>query len=172
MKQALIGLGANIEDPAKQLQAAITALSDLPATTVVACSAVYRSRPMGPQDQPDFLNACVELRTALSPLALLTHLQAIESSQGRERRRHWGERCIDLDLLLHGREVMQTDRLTLPHPGITERDFVLRPLIDLLGANATLPCDQRLGDLLAKVDSHQLTISDLSLWEERGTLAQ
>lgn len=167
MTPALIGLGANIEDPARQLQLAVNALDELADSTVVACSPVYRSKPMGPQDQPDFLNACVELRTTLSPAALLTALQAIEAAQGRERRRHWGERSIDLDLLLHGRETMNTDSLTLPHPGIIARDFVLRPLIDLMGEHAMLPSGERLGALLAQVDSHGLEICELSLWSAK-----
>ena len=86
---------------------------------------------MGPQDQPHYVNAVVELVTDLAPLALLDHLQQFEQDAGRVRLRHWGERTLDLDLLLYGQEQIQTERLTVPHVGIFERDFVLIPLLDL-----------------------------------------
>ena len=86
---------------------------------------------MGPQDQPNYLNAAVQLLTDLAPLALLDELQRFEQESGRVRLRHWGERTLDLDLLLYGQEQIQHERLTVPHAGVMERDFVLIPLLDL-----------------------------------------
>jgi 2-amino-4-hydroxy-6-hydroxymethyldihydropteridine diphosphokinase len=122
-----LGLGANLSQPVEQLDQAINALSLHPMITVVKASSYYRSAPMGPQDQPDYINAVVECHTDLSPLALLDVCQSIEQAQFRERKRHWGERTLDIDLLSMGDCVTQTERLTLPHPGIQYRDFVMLP---------------------------------------------
>ena len=124
---AWIGLGSNLEDPLEQLARAVTGLATLPDTTLVGQSAFYRSRPVGPQDQPDFSNAVVLLETALSPETLLDHLQQLEQAHGRVRLRRWGPRTLDLDLLLYGCETISTPRLAVPHPRLAERDFVLRP---------------------------------------------
>lgn len=129
--QAWIGLGSNLESPLAQLAAAISRLAGLPETRLLDQSPFYRSSPLGPQDQPDFVNGVVRLETSLPPETLLDHLQAIELAQGRERGRHWGPRTLDLDLLLYGDRVIETPRLTVPHPGLKVRDFVLRPLLDL-----------------------------------------
>ena len=128
---AYIGLGSNLEEPSVQLAQAVIALSALPDTTLVAQSPFYRSRPVGPQDQPDFVNGAVWLRTALPALDLLDHLQAIEQAHGRERIQHWGPRTLDLDLLIYGAETIEESRLTVPHAELPNRDFVLQPLLDL-----------------------------------------
>lgn len=128
---AYVGLGSNLADPLQQLASAIASLAALPETTLVAQSPFYASRPMGPQDQPDFINGAVQLRTALSPLALLDELQRIEQEQGRLRLQHWGPRTLDLDLLLYGCDVIDNERLTVPHRELSNRDFVLQPLLDL-----------------------------------------
>lgn len=155
-KPALVGLGANIGEPLKQLTRAVAGLLHHNAITLRAVSPVYRSTPMGPSDQPDFYNACVHLETSLSAQALLNELQAIENAQGRVRHRHWGERCIDLDLLLFDAEVIHSSSLTVPHPGLSERDFVLRPLIDLLGPDYRLPSGETLSQCLQSATDHQL----------------
>ena len=124
-----IGLGSNLGDRLAYLRFAIEALSKIGQVRV---SRLYASPPMGPQDQPDYLNAVVELVTTLSPLDLLDHLQAIEQDAGRVRKRHWGERTLDLDLLLYDQDQIQHPRLNVPHVGLMERDFVLLPLLDLL----------------------------------------
>jgi 2-amino-4-hydroxy-6-hydroxymethyldihydropteridine diphosphokinase len=126
-----LGLGSNLSDPRMQLQKAITALADLRKSRLVAVSSFYRSRPMGPQDQPEYINAVVSLETELEPEALLNALQTIERDQGRVRDRHWGARTLDLDILLYGNEVISTERLTVPHPGLQLREFVLYPLHEL-----------------------------------------
>jgi len=128
---AFIGLGSNLENPMRQLAQAIARLAALPKSQLIAQSPFYASRPVGPQDQPDFINGAVWLSTDLRALALLDELQAIEQSHGRIRERHWGPRTLDLDLLLFGNEVIQTPRLTVPHAYLHERDFALQPLLDL-----------------------------------------
>lgn len=130
---AYIGLGSNLNDPALQLRNAIAALAGLPQTRVLACSSLYRSAPMGPQDQPHYLNMVAELGTSLDPETLLDKLQDIERSQGRVRVRRWGPRTLDLDILLYGDDVLVTKRLIIPHPGIAERSFVLYPLAEICG---------------------------------------
>lgn len=130
-KSVYIGLGSNIDQPCLQIKKAIAALNNLPDTKVITDSGYYKSRPMGPEDQPDYMNAVVELETALDARQLLKQCQQIEQQQGRIKKRHWGERTIDLDILLYADMQLSTDELTLPHPGICERDFVYIPLLKL-----------------------------------------
>jgi len=126
-----IGLGSNLGDPAAQLRAALAQLRTLEATELLAVSGFYRSAPQGDAAQPDYVNTCALVRTALSPLALLDALQGIEQAQGKVRRGHWQAREIDLDLLVHGDAMIQSERLTLPHPWLHRRDFVLVPLAEI-----------------------------------------
>ena len=128
---AFIGMGSNLAEPSVQLARALVGLAALPDTELVAQSPFYRSRPVGPQDQPDFINGAVWLRTNLPPLILLDHLQRIEQAHGRERSKRWGPRTLDLDLLIYGHETVSGPRLTVPHPQLPNRDFVLQPLLDL-----------------------------------------
>lgn len=135
---ALIGLGSNLNDPCRQLDNALVHLHQMPVSCLVSVSSYYQSRPVGPQDQPDFVNACAWVETRLSPLALLDQLQAIEQRHRRHRIRHWGPRTLDLDLLLYEEQAWQHPRLTLPHPEMLNRGFVLVPLMDI-APNARLP---------------------------------
>lgn len=128
---AYLGLGANLNQPVQQLNQAVLALRAHPMIQSVRVSSYYTSTPMGPQDQPDYVNAVIECHTELLPLALLDVCQSIEQAQFRERKRHWGERTLDIDILSMGNCVMQTERLTLPHPGIAQRDFVVLPWREL-----------------------------------------
>ncbi|MEB7641288.1 2-amino-4-hydroxy-6-hydroxymethyldihydropteridine diphosphokinase [Acinetobacter pittii] len=123
-----IGLGSNLGDSRQILSEAIAKLKTLGEVKV---SKLYQSPPMGPQDQPNYLNAVAELNTDLTPLDLLDQLQRFEQEAGRVRLRRWGERTLDLDLLIYGDKKIQNERLTLPHIGILERDFVVIPLLDL-----------------------------------------
>ncbi|MBD3656510.1 2-amino-4-hydroxy-6-hydroxymethyldihydropteridine diphosphokinase [Marinobacter sp.] len=152
---AFIGLGSNLADPERQLAAAVTELASLPMTTLVAQSPFYASRPVGPQDQPDFINGAVWLRTELPPLALLDHLQAIELAHGRERIQHWGPRTLDLDLLIYGDNVINDERLTVPHPELVNRDFALQPLLDLK-PELTLPDGTSLASARAQCPDNAL----------------
>ncbi|EOR09330.1 2-amino-4-hydroxy-6-hydroxymethyldihydropteridine diphosphokinase [Acinetobacter tandoii] len=123
-----IGLGSNLGDSRQILTEAVQKLATLGA---VSTSKLYQSPPMGPQDQPHYFNAVARLETDLAALALLDQLQQFEQDAGRVRLRRWGERTLDLDLLLYGDEQIQHERLTVPHVGILERDFVVIPLMDL-----------------------------------------
>ena len=131
MTVAYVGLGANLGDPRRQLEAAIDQLKKLPDTDFVLVSGFYRSAPLGYVDQPDFLNAVAMLDTTLPAEQLLENLQKIERQQGRERPFPSAPRTLDLDLLLYGSSVLDSPRLTLPHPRMHERAFVLRPLLEL-----------------------------------------
>jgi len=152
-----IGLGSNLNHPESQLQRAIKALAKLPQTQLVVLSCVYRSRPIGPVQQPDFLNAVALLHTALKPMALLDRLQEIETQQQRIRNVHWGPRTIDLDILLYGDQEIYTERLAVPHPRLSERNFVLRPLLDI-NPHLALPGGVRLSQLAAAVGNEGLEV--------------
>ena len=123
-----IGLGSNLGDSRQILAEAVQKLATLGQ---VKTSNLYQSPPMGPQDQPNYLNAVVQLNTDLAALSLLDRLQAFEQDAGRVRLRHWGERTLDLDLLIYGNEQIHNERLAVPHVGVLERDFVLIPLLDI-----------------------------------------
>lgn len=131
MTDVFIGLGSNLKEPAAQLARAVAALASLPDSTLVAQSPFYASRPVGPQDQPDFINGAVWLQTTLTAHELLDQLQAIERAHGRERLQHWGPRTLDLDILLYGNQSFDDERLTVPHRELANRDFALQPLLDL-----------------------------------------
>lgn len=151
MQRAWVGLGSNLADPFAQLQRAVNALAALPNARLVAVSVAYRNPALQLPDcapQPDYLNAVAALDTSLEPLALLDALQAIENAQGRVREQRWGPRTLDLDLLLFGSLILDTARLTLPHPGMTQRLFVLQPLHDL-APGLTFPDGTTLDVLLA-----------------------
>jgi len=132
--RVFIGLGSNLENPLEQIKTAVKDMKAMIDTELVACSSLYKSPPMGPQDQPDYINAAIELETTLTPHSLLDELQKIEQQHGRVRKRHWGERTLDLDVLVYGEQVIKDDRLTVPHPGIAERAFVVYPLAELDGS--------------------------------------
>jgi len=131
MTLAYVGLGANIGEPRRQIETAIEEIRKLPDTQLNLASSFYRSAPLGYANQPDFLNAAVQLETTLPPDALLGHLQAIEKRHGRERPFPGAPRTLDLDLLLYGEQVIAAPGLILPHPRMHERAFVLQPLLEL-----------------------------------------
>lgn len=129
---AYIGLGSNLGDPSARLRAALSALEGLPDCRLLCASPLYRSAPFGPVEQPDFVNAVAALLTSLTPHDLLAALRALEQRLGRSPpRERWGPREIDLDLLVHGSARIADEVLTVPHPGIPQRDFVLYPLQDI-----------------------------------------
>ncbi len=150
MVVAYIGLGSNLagacKSPAQQVSQAFAQLASMPQTRLLAQSPLYRSAPMGPQDQPDYINAVAQIETALSPESLLDALQTIENRQGRERNQRWGARTLDLDILLYGEVEMRSERLTLPHPGLCERDFVVLPLLDI-APQLSIPGHGKLADI-------------------------
>ena len=146
MTLAYVGLGANLGDREGTIRAAV---ADLPG--VVAVSTLRETDPVGFTDQPRFLNGVAALETELAPRELLDVLLAVERRLGRERGKRWGPRTIDLDLLLYGDEVIAETGLTIPHPRLHERRFVLEPLADL-APKLVVPGHGRVKDLLAKLD--------------------
>jgi len=163
MADCFIGLGSNLEQPQRQIEKALAALAELPHTALVAVSPHYRTRAIGPGSQPDYINAVAQLRTVLEPEALLRQLHRIETQQGRERRERWAARTLDLDLLLYDQRVIASASLTLPHPRLHHRDFVLRPLCDL-APDLTLPDGSRVCDHLAALTDSTLrdTLHDVA----------
>ena len=157
MADVYIALGSNMDSPHQQLDSALEAVAQHPNMQLVAVSDRYQTPPIGPQ-QPDFINAAAQLSTDLSPLDLLDALQAIEQQQNRVRSIHWGPRTLDLDILFYNdllggslvgdSLVIESERLTIPHPRIGERAFVLVPLMDL-NPQLTLPSGETVAQLLA-----------------------
>lgn len=129
---AVIALGGNLGDVEAGFRAAREALAALPQTRLLDSSLLYTSKPIGPPGQPDYLNAAVTLDTRLEPLELLERMQRIEENHGRVRGERWGPRTLDLDLIDYDGLCMETERLTLPHPHMHERMFVLQPLSEIL----------------------------------------
>lgn len=129
---AYVGIGSNLDSPEKQVRAAFDELRSLPGTVVTGTSSLYKSAPFGPVEQGDFINAAASLVTQLAPHELLSELRALEDRHGRNRDvARWGPRTMDLDLLVYSDKVIGDDLLTVPHPGIRERNFVLMPLCEL-----------------------------------------
>lgn len=151
MSLAYVALGSNLGDPQQQVLDAMAALADLPGTRLLQRSVLYRTPPWGVLEQPPFINAVVELETSLSPQALLQHLLAIEQQAGRVRAERNGPRTLDLDLLHVEGTRLDSESLTLPHPRMAERAFVLLPLNDVAPA-LCLPGLGRVSELLARVD--------------------
>ena len=147
-----IGLGSNLEQPREQITRAFDELAALPHTSLTARSHLYGSAPLGPQDQPDYVNAVACLHTGLAPLELLDALQAIEQSHRRVRERHWGPRTLDLDILLYADQSIDLPRLQLPHPHMHERSFVLQPLSEI-APNLQVPGRGAVADLARACDS-------------------
>ncbi|MGL6047493.1 MAG: 2-amino-4-hydroxy-6-hydroxymethyldihydropteridine diphosphokinase [Vogesella sp.] len=131
MNRAVIALGSNLENPVQQVEAALAAIAALPGVSLLRRSACYQTAPVGYADQPDFINAVCEVQTSLSPEALLTALLEVEQAFGRVRTFRNAPRVLDLDLLLVEGVVLDTDFLTLPHPRMHERAFVMLPLADM-----------------------------------------
>jgi 2-amino-4-hydroxy-6-hydroxymethyldihydropteridine diphosphokinase len=144
---AYIGLGSNLQNPAEQIQSARVAIAALSGIEERGFSSLYHSAPMGPQDQPDYVNAVMAVATDLSPIDLLRVLQGIENNSGRVRAERWGARTLDLDILLYGDQVINLPDLTVPHIGLTERAFVLYPLYEI-APHTIIPTKGKLVDLL------------------------
>jgi len=152
MQPVYIGLGSNLSgrmgEPKKQLEQALEALSSHSQITLADLSSNYKTKAIGPGSQPDYINAVALIKTQLEPLTLLDYLQLIEQQHERERDIHWGARTLDLDILMYGNLTIDTPRLTIPHPRITERAFVLAPLLEL-NSDLSLPDGQSIAKALA-----------------------
>ncbi len=147
---ALIGLGGNVGDVVRSMQRAINAIQTRSDCEVKAVSKVYRTPPWGITEQDWFFNACAEVMTTLAPEPLLDLLLTIETAQGRVREQRWGPRTLDLDIIAFGQETVETDRLTIPHPHLAERAFVLIPLLDI--SPDRVVGDQTIHELAAAID--------------------
>lgn len=147
-----IGLGSNLSDPRLQVSQAAQAIAEIPACETLALSAQYLSKPMGPQDQDDYINAVIAIETSLPALELLDALQAIENAAGRVRKdNRWGARILDCDILLYGDEVIENERLTVPHYGMKVREFVLLPLAEI-APNLSLPDGSSISHLASEIN--------------------
>ncbi|EKM0527037.1 2-amino-4-hydroxy-6-hydroxymethyldihydropteridine diphosphokinase [Cronobacter turicensis] len=152
MTLAFIALGSNLAEPLSQVNNALAALARIPHSRIVATSSFYRTPPLGPQDQPDYLNAAVALETTLSAEELLDNTQRIELEQGRVRKaERWGPRTLDLDIMLFGDATINTERLTVPHYDMKNRAFMLLPLSEIAPA-LRFPDGERLADVLERLD--------------------
>jgi len=158
MNLVYLGLGSNLSDPEQQIRKAIVQIANITEIKISAMSSLYFSRPMGPQDQPDYMNAVIEIKTTLKPIALLDKLQAIENNAGRIRKENrWGARILDIDMLLYNDESIDTERLTVPHYGLQEREFVLIPLAEI-DNKLMLPNGESVSTLAEKIASNGLKI--------------
>lgn len=150
---AYVGIGSNLDEPAVQVRGALTALAGMTQTRLLRQSSLFGSRPLGPAAQPDFVNAVAGLLTLLPAGAFFSALRALESALGRKPPRvRWGPRRIDLDLLVFGALRLDSAELTLPHPGIVQRNFVLYPLLEV-APELDVPGAGRVAELVARVDS-------------------
>lgn len=155
---AYVAIGSNLDDPRSQVEVAIRELAALDRCRLVARSRLYRTRPLGPQDQPDFINAAAGLLTQLDPRELLRALKQIEAKLGRAQPVvRWGPRRIDLDLLLQGDARIEEADLVVPHAGLPQRNFVLYPLRDI-APDLLVPGQGRIADLAARVGSDGLAL--------------
>lgn len=153
-----IGLGTNLGDREGNLRSAYGQLSEQCQVKTLQVSRVYQTPPLGPPDQPDYLNAAVLIETTLQPEQLLALIKTIESNMGRVTRRRWGERIIDLDILLYDDSCFDLPGLTIPHKGIAQRSFVIEPLIDLYGPDHEVPGVGDLATLRARLSDAQISL--------------
>lgn len=152
MTTVYLSLGSNMGERLVYLEQALLELDKLPKTHVTAVSSYYETAPWGKTDQDPFLNACCQLETKLSPQELLSHCQEVEQKAGRERHEHWGPRTLDIDILLYGEAVIDEPNLTIPHPYLSERAFVLVPLADIAPHIQDPVLEQSILTLLDRLD--------------------
>ena len=150
-----LGLGSNLNAPCEQLSAARLALRAHSAIEELACSSFYHSKPQGPQDQPDYVNAVLAIKTRLAPLELLGYTQHIENAQGRVRGQRWGARTLDIDILMYGEQVIHLEHLIVPHVQLAHRAFVLYPLHEI-APTLHIPLLGSVMDLLQKCPKGEL----------------
>ena len=157
MSDIYIGLGSNLDDPEKQIQLARQAITEQNKVTEISFSSLYSSPPMGPQDQPNYVNAVMCITTNIQPIELLKILQKIEDDFGRVRtERRWRARVVDLDILLYGDQQINLPELIVPHIGLPERAFVLYPLAEIASENLNVPGKGTLKQLVANCPLNNL----------------
>lgn len=159
MTVCYIGLGSNLNQPLQQLYTARDNIDALPEVRVTNCSSIYQSKALILDDEPqeDYLNAVIQIETDLTAESLLDALFSIEFKQGRVREKRWGARTLDLDIILYGNQLIQTERLTVPHIEIENRNFVLTPLYQV-ASNINIPGKKSLKDLLAHIGDQELQL--------------
>ena len=153
MVQAYLGLGSNIGDRKQQLLKAIDLIGNIKGIKVTKQSSIYETAPIGYTDQPNFLNLCFEIETELSPQQLLKHCLDIEQQLHRVREIRWGPRTLDIDILLYSDNIIETDNLSIPHPRMQERAFVLIPLNDIASDKKDPRLNQKIHDLVFPDDT-------------------
>lgn len=153
MVQAYLGLGSNIGDRKQQLLKAIDLIGNIKGIKVTKQSSIYETAPIGYTDQPNFLNLCLEIETELSPQQLLKHCLDIEQQLHRVREIRWGPRTLDIDILLYSDNIIETDNLSIPHPRMQERAFVLIPLNDIASDKKDARLNQKIHDLVFPDDT-------------------
>ena len=159
MSIAYIGIGSNLDDPRSQVEQAIRELGSLTNSRCVSYSSLYQSEPLtldtSSQDQPDYINAVAKLETTLEPQALLAELHQLEARHGRVRGERWGSRTLDLDILLYDDRQIDSPELTIPHPGLYDRNFVLYPLAEI-APNLVIPGAGDIGGLITRCERGSL----------------
>jgi len=150
-----IGLGSNLDDPKQHVITAIDDIKKINFCDFIINSSLYKSAPMGPQDQPEYINAVTKIKCNISAINLLDELQDIEHKHRRVRGEKWGPRTLDLDLLLYGQDNIATNRLNVPHPGLYEREFVLYPLFEI-EPEFILPTGIALKEQIIKLGKHDI----------------
>jgi len=153
MAKAYLGIGSNLDNPVRQIKQALRDLEAIEGTSLLEDAGLFKSLPMGPQDQPDYINSVALIATELDEELLLDKLQEIENQHGRVRSRRWGERTLDLDILLFGDKIINTERLVVPHPGLADREFVLYPL-QKINSTLMIPGIGKLTDLVEACPSN------------------
>ena len=158
MTLCYLGLGSNLRSPKRELWQAINRLDKLPRTVITHISSVYNSQPYGVPSQPNYCNMVIAIHTTLPAMRLLRYCQLIEKKHQRIRKVHWGARTLDIDLLLYGKQVINQRELTIPHPQMLKRDFVLAPLLEITPA-ALLPNGEPIFSYLKYCKTHILSYS-------------
>lgn len=151
MNQVFIGIGSNQNHPHFRIYRALKQINRIHDTRLIQSSNLYESIPLGPKFQPNFINAVAEIRTNLSPNKLLSQLQNLERLHNRKKTKRWGPRSLDLDILIYDQVIMDTEELTIPHPGIEYREFVLIPLFEITGYNYKVPKYGKISKLIKRL---------------------
>lgn len=148
MNQVFIGIGSNKNHPYFRIYSVLKQINRLKSTFIVKKSSLYETKPLGPQGQPNFINAVIEIRTNFDPHELLNELQTLERQHNRKKTKKWGPRSIDLDILIYNKIIMDSKDLIIPHPGLEYREFVLIPLYEITGYGYVIPKYGKVSNLI------------------------
>tara|TARA_B100001559_G_C16300515_1_gene529378 strand:- start:203 stop:658 length:456 start_codon:yes stop_codon:yes gene_type:complete len=151
LNQVFIGIGSNKNHPYFRIYSVLKQINRIQSTSIVKKSSLYETKPLGPQSQPNFINAVVEIKTKLNPHELLRELQRLEKEHNRKKTKKWGPRSIDLDILIYNKTIMNSKDLIIPHPGLEYREFVLIPLYEITGYGYQIPKYGKVSNLIKKL---------------------